>query len=1575
MWWKFPCSLCCRNFAYKHNLQKHVENIHNKIVCQQCCDIFGTKEDMRSHLLSHLRLPQDNIQAPPIKKMKIDDSNEEGGVSVGEPSPGPSGELGEQPNLDNTQRGGGDPSLILDSPINLDPVLFPSELRETLKDNTELLTVVRNNWGSIKTCFHLRPKRIQDYYNFRYPVERGELLKMFRRQNTACKIQVSFGLILRHVESGRLKYFHSCQNNSRLFEQPLFISTEKQFIEMLDKMTALDMEEKGKTNRPDTKWNLHSISNISFYVNRLPHVPLLGKAPVVMPSFLSKNKGLVVLTRERGGKGALYKDNLCVFRCLAYSRGIRGESIDTKAVDYCIEFGCSPRNFQGISLQELNIFEDKFQVRVTVYSLKECEGQNQSKQKQTCVLIRRSHKSYKEKLNVNMYENHMSYIERFDIYSKSYSCTNCNKSFCRKWDLERHVKSCDTNVKYIFPGGTYHVERPIFDLLSEEGVRVPSIEKQKYPFRAVFDYETYIDEVSAKLPTSSEKTTWTGLHVPVSVGIHSNIPNFNECVCFIASESDPSPQSLVDKMIHHLESMSCHAKKLLLCLLSETFDDINKLIASEQEHILNIGSQQCGHKEVGDMTGWGNERVNKDMTPPDATDMHTTEEVEGQYIPDKESENVKQQCKYYEKRRFIYLRSLKSRLEKWINQLPVIGFNSGKYDLNLILEYLVKNFKSRENDENKGGFEGADGCDDDNGDEESLDIDCGEGENVKMKLSTVKRNNGFICLSTGRLVFLDISNYLAAGTSYAQYVKAYIHEEGESVEKLYFPYEYLKSISVLNETKLPPHSAFFSSLKDSNISDEEYKFCQTVWEREGMQTIGDMLVYYNKMDCIPFIKALDNHFDFYWGSMKLDMFKDAMTLPGLTHKFLMSKTDATFSVFNNGNKDVYNTLRKNVVGGPSVVYHRHHAKNKTKIKERIFREKSELTKVIMGYDCNSMYLGSTGNLMPTGYMVRRTEPDFKPTSPHRAQLAAEWLSWLEFKNGVKIRHQENGMEKRIGSRMIPVDGYCRETKTIYNFNGCFYHGCEKCMSEQFQPTEPHPFKTPKTWHEVAQESQYVETYLKEQKDFTKVVIIWECEWKFEIEKSKKIRDFLQALRSGVFKSSFLPRGGLLNCHSDSKGTEPPSIPKDYCIPLSGATRSMTEGEVLDLIVNEKMFGLVLCDIHVPENLKTKFREFPPIFKNCDITRDDIGDFMKTFCEENDLMTKPRRALIQSFKGDKILLATPLLKWYLSKGLIVTHVYEIYEWSGQPCFKWFVDYVSESRRAGDKSKDKKILGNTAKLAGNSGYGRLILDKTKHLNVKYCNDSEAERLVNNHLFRQMSEVGDDYYEVQSAKRRVRCDLPLQLVFFVYSYAKLYFVQFVHDFLVEYLDEKTYELCQGDTDGLYIALSKNTLYECVVPGKRRAFLENLRNWLVVDACDKHYTEYVDFMMNNFEGGSIWEPRDCCKARELFDNRKTGLFKMEAKGDEIVCLNSKTYFLADSETSKNKFSSKGLSRKNTNLTLENYKSVLQSYNSVSGVNKSFRIQNHSIFTYHQERNGLSFLYPKRKVLPDGVSTEPLDI
>ena len=68
-----------------------------------------------------------------------------------------------------------------------------------------------------------------------------------------------------------------------------------------------------------------------------------------------------------------------------------------------------------------------------------------------------------------------------------------------------------------------------------------------------------------------------------------------------------------------------------------------------------------------------------------------------------------------------------------------------------------------------------------------------------------------------------------------------------------------------------------------------------------------------------------------------------------------------------------------------------------------------------------------------------------------------------------------------------------------------------------------------------------------------------------------------------------------------------------------------------------MFVYVQCDLEVPDGLKFKFSNFFPMIKNFKVTRADIGDYVREYATENNLLKQPQRMLILSWKMGKSIL--------------------------------------------------------------------------------------------------------------------------------------------------------------------------------------------------------------------------------------------------------------------------------------------------------------------------------------------------
>ena len=109
------------------------------------------------------------------------------------------------------------------------------------------------------------------------------------------------------------------------------------------------------------------------------------------------------------------------------------------------------------------------------------------------------------------------------------------------------------------------------------------------------------------------------------------------------------------------------------------------------------------------------------------------------------------------------------------------------------------------------------------------------------------------------------------------------------------------------------------------------------------------------------------------------------------------------------------------------------------------------------------------------------------------------------------------------------------------------------------------------------------------------------------------------------------------------------------------------------------------------------------------------------------------------KAEKILLASPLLKWYLEHGLIVTEIFEIIEYGKLTCFKEFGEQITAARRMGNLDKTLEIIATLYKLVGNSGYGGCLLDQSKFVQLKYVKGfKEACFTVNDKRFKTLTEL---------------------------------------------------------------------------------------------------------------------------------------------------------------------------------------------------------------------------------------------
>ena len=220
---------------------------------------------------------------------------------------------------------------------------------------------------------------------------------------------------------------------------------------------------------------------------------------------------------------------------------------------------------------------------------------------------------------------------------------------------------------------------------------------------------------------------------------------------------------------------------------------------------------------------------------------------------------------------------LREHLERYCNVLPIFGFNSAKYDLNLINSYLLPILVNERN----------------------------------IEPTVIKKANKFISFKFGDIQLLDIMNFLGGATSLDSFLKAYKTSE----TKGFFPYEWFDHTDKTQNPELPHYDALYSKLRSCNpleteytdyvnllksgltaeeaviklklskpppTGTENYHYLQQIWKQEQMSSFKDCLRWYNNKDVLPTLEAMQKMIAFY-DDEDIDTLKLGCTLPNLAN--------------------------------------------------------------------------------------------------------------------------------------------------------------------------------------------------------------------------------------------------------------------------------------------------------------------------------------------------------------------------------------------------------------------------------------------------------------------------------------------------------------------------------------------------------------------------------------------------------------------------------------------------------------------------------------------------------------------
>ena len=190
------------------------------------------------------------------------------------------------------------------------------------------------------------------------------------------------------------------------------------------------------------------------------------------------------------------------------------------------------------------------------------------------------------------------------------------------------------------------------------GICAPANEKF-FPYFACYDFEAYFSQEN--LPGNGPKLGFEACHVPLSVGIATNVPNFENRMCFVTNGGE---NDLVQKTLKYVE----HASNANYEIMKIKFGYVLQVLEiSENIRKENLTKKFEAYCRELIVIAFG---ISENIIKENLTKKFEAYCRELIVIVLEISENIRRE-------------NLTKEFEAYCQELIVIGYNSASYDLNL----------------------------------------------------------------------------------------------------------------------------------------------------------------------------------------------------------------------------------------------------------------------------------------------------------------------------------------------------------------------------------------------------------------------------------------------------------------------------------------------------------------------------------------------------------------------------------------------------------------------------------------------------------------------------------------------------------------------------------------------------------------------------------------------------------------------------------------------------------------------------------------------------------------------------
>ena len=687
------------------------------------------------------------------------------------------------------------------------------------------------------------------------------------------------------------------------FASKMEIVTESTDISVIyDQMTDKIFELIQNFQNRGSGWQFDRVEHLDININ--PYNPLSASSYIELPSSLYMKKAIINVKNEN--------DNECfkwAVTSAVFPKEKNAERLSKQMREDSEKFDWTGIEFP-VSLKQIDKFEKQNSYAINVFGYEKVVYPLRISKKKDQVINLLLIAD--EETNHYCWIKNMSRLlskQKSNHNGKIYFCYRCLNSFPSVKSLEKHKEYCQNNE-------AVKIEMPI--RVDDEGNTFPVYikfnhfhKKMRVPFVVYADFECFTEKIDTCQPEEGKSfTNQYQKHSPSGFSYLIKCFDDNLLAPHLRHYTAESPDDNIPRLF--IESLESDIKEIY-----NKFKIPKKMVMTREDRMTYKKATHCHICE---------EEIDKDKDKKVRDHCHLTGKFRGA---------AHNKC------------NLKFKIPKFY---PVIFHNLSGYDSHLFIKNLGKSEGKIDcipcNEEKYISF--------------TKEIIVDKFINEEKKEVEVKR----------KIRFIDSFKFMA--TSLDSLVKNLPKESFKNLTEFYegkqldlikrkgvFPYDWFDNFGKLSSTSLPPKEAFHSILNDSDITEEDYKHAQNVWETFNMMTLKDYHDLYLKSDVLLLSDVFENFRDVCLDNYRLDPIF-YYTAPGLAWDACLKITKVELELLHD--YEMLMMVEKGIRGGVSMISTRYGKANNPYMKDY---DPDQPTKYISYLDANNLYGWAMCKPLPT----------------------------------------------------------------------------------------------------------------------------------------------------------------------------------------------------------------------------------------------------------------------------------------------------------------------------------------------------------------------------------------------------------------------------------------------------------------------------------------------------------------------------------------------------------------------------------------------------------------------------------